>query len=221
MYATYPTPRCSRSRASSPITPIPRLKEAYSPDPSVYSEREDLENFPWHELNTLARDVKDNPRRTEKSLQTICKRKLAKLDEAEHKTEGLDLLIASIKDITSQDWKLLILYFDEESELPDRARPWSHTEWRKWEVLEFLVKIADSYNDACEQAAKDDVKLVTEGVDELFLSFVKDVIELGEAPDEDGVIFIKEWEREGTRAMVDFEELCTQKLSDEEAMMRL
>lgn len=88
-------------------------------------------------------------------------------------------------------------------------------------MVEFLVKIAVSYDDACEGAAEDGVKLVTDQVDELFLSLVKDVIELGKAPDDDGVILIKEWEREGTRALMELTELCTEDLDGEKAKARL
>lgn len=179
----YPTPTCSRSQGP---TTVPK------------TEADDFANFPWSELNTLPYKVKYVEPKSIDSIRHACTRKLAKLDEAKHKTENLKLLIAGIRTIMTQKWKIFLLYFNEDCRVPNRDRPWSHTEWRKWDVIEFLTRIAVSYNDACDKAANDGAELCTTEVDKEFFALVNDLSDLGAATEEK-VLVIKEWERLGTK----------------------
>ena len=177
------------------------------------------ETFDWSKLNTPQARVRHTRRKSIYQIENQCNHRLAALEKFKHKTEALELCIEGIEIIKHQRWSTLLVYFDRESKCADRERRWSHVEWRKWDVIELLVRMAVAYSTECEKAHRVGATLFTDGVDRMFLALVRDILQLGDDTQE-AVIEIREWEREGTMAVMEFPGLCTEELNVEDGEAR-
>lgn len=196
-------PRCAPQRRRHLETP---------PASTGSSKHRNKITFDYSLLNTRNPSIQAPKRKTSSQLRESSTRQLRALDKAPNKPDGLALLIAGIRELITQDWEILLVYFDPESELPKRERSWSHGEWTKWELVAFLTRIATQYCEACGEAERDDAVLCTRDVDAKFLRLLYDVLDLG-VKAEGIVIEIKEWEREGTIALLEAEGLETMEMS--------
>lgn len=183
-----------------------KRKGDHSPALASGCETGNWETFPWHVLNTLPRKIESVELRTISSIRNACTRKLGRLDRAAHKTANLKLIISGIRTTISQKWETLLVYFNEECKFPRLERPWSHKEWRKWDVVDFLTRIAVSYNEGCERAASEGAVLDTAEVDKMVFALLNDLHDLGEDAKESTIV-IKEWERPGTMWFMQLEEV--------------
>jgi hypothetical protein len=96
----------------------------------------------------------------------------------------------------TRSWKTFHLYFAFDAEFPDSERLWSRTEWRKWDLVEFLTRICEQYHAEALRAEREVVELVTQRLDEEFLSLVEVLLSL--RSEREDVVGIKEWQRNGT-----------------------
>lgn len=172
-----------------------------SPAPTEYSEVNDelWKHFDWSELSTPKSMRRNVEPKTIGTIRTNCKRKLDQIDSSPFKTANLKLLVDGIRDIMKQKWKILLVYFDEDTQFPWLERPWSHKECRRWDVVDLLTRTAVSYSEACKTAMRNGEVICTDRVDEEILGLISHLLELGKAEEEQGAtIAIKEWERPST-----------------------
>ena len=189
------TPTCSQSATPEPV---------------------DLDNYNWSELNTPLSTVRRDNRKPERTIQLRCTSKLRILDAAEGKPDGLNHLLNGTRTIIAQKWKTLLLYFDRDKDFPECARLWSHVEWRKWDVVEFLTAICCTYYLEVVKAEKENVDLCTKQLDQEFLALVEHILEAGKVGAEgERVIAVKEWERPGTKRTMETRTLIAEDVGGE------
>ena len=171
-------------------TPEPELD--LEPVPDI-----DLETFDWALVRTPASAVRYPRRKPERASQLQCTAKLRTIDGHFGNPSGLSSLVEGSRVLMTKSWKTFHLYFDYDAEFPDCERLWSRTEWRKWDLVEFLTGICEQYHAEVLRAEEGGVELVTDRLDEEFLSLVDVLLKLGGEGED--VVGIKEWERNGTR----------------------
>lgn len=177
---------------------------------------DDLYHFDWSSLDTHPSNL-DKPfpgARTDRYLQISCTKKLRGLDEAPDKPEGLTHLISGTRAIIAQKWKTVLVYFEHDKDYPNYVRLWSHTVWKKWNVVDFLTGICCKYHAEVVKARKDGVELVTKKVDREYLALAGHIAELRTAGEK--VITIKEWERPGTKLTMESRSLVVEDIEEDE-----
>jgi hypothetical protein len=170
-------------------TPEPELE--LEPVPDI-----DLTTFDWTLIRTPSSTIRYPHRKPDRAIQLQCTTKLRSIDTHFGNPSGLSSLVEGTRVLMTRSWKTFHLYFAFDAEFPDCERLWSRTEWRKWDLVEFLTRICEQYHSEVLRAEREGVELVTQRLDEEFLSLVEVLLSLGSEGED--VVGIKEWERNGT-----------------------
>ena len=176
---------------------IPTIKVRQQAELEKQELREPAQ-YDWSQLNTPAQNSRRRKPRPAEQIIQESEEQLEKLSNIACQTSNLDLLVAGTRAILSQKWETLLIYFDKDTFCPRFDRPWSHTVWRRCDVIEHFTALAISYGSMCERAAAEGADLYTNAVDQEFAGLLNHIAGLGLEADGD-VIAIKEWERPGTK----------------------
>lgn len=191
-------------------------------------EERELASFDWSILDTL--EVKKPRRKPANAIERESAEKLRLIDEHVGLPDGLSNLVEGIRALMAKQWKTFILFTDHDDDHPEDRGWWSNIQWRKADLVEFFTMISGQYLDQVkeldqtmeldqvEEAVEQAMELDTTEIDEEFLSLLEVILALEEDGEEKGAVWIKEWERPGTKATLEVEELmCRIEEKDDES----
>lgn len=192
-------------------------------------EERELASFDWSILDTL--EDKKPRRKPANAIERESTEKLRLIDEHVGLPNGLSNLVEGTRALMTKEWKTFILFTDHDDDYPENRGWWSNVQWRKADLVEFFTKISGQYLDQIkecdrikqlertkeldqameldqiEEEYEQGVELDTTEIDEEFLPLLEVILTLEEDLDEKGAVWIKEWERQGTKATLEVEEL--------------
>lgn len=177
-------------------------------------ETRELASFDWSTLDTL--EPKQPRRKPANAITKESTQKLSLIDEHVGLPDGLSNLVEGTRALIDKEWKTFILFTDlDDDELECRGR-WSNIRRRKADLVEFFTMISEQYLDHVKEAAEQEGELDTSEIDEEFLSLLEDILNLEDDEEEKGAVWIMEWERPGTKATLEVEELACRVEEDED-----